>query len=159
MIIQTKFTNGGLPALALSPTIRIRKVSDNSLVITDDAMSEVGGGWYKYNFTAYTGSVDYAMRADAGSPVTGYERYVGTGNENFVTDIWDAQVDDHVVSGSIGSAVKFILESENGRWQVVNGQLIVFDENNTTEIARFNVFDSDNNPITDPDFISQRKRV
>ena len=159
MIIQTKFTDGGIPKLGLTPTLRIRKVSDNSLVVTDAAMSEVGGGWYKYTFTAYTGSVDYAMRADGGAVITGYERYTAMGNENFVTDIWDAQTANHTVSGSLSAGMEFIHNSENGGWKVESGKLIIYKEDNITEVAQFNIFDSNNESTSAPDEISERKRI
>ena len=47
MYVTAYFTDGGTPATGLTPTIRIRDLSDNSLVITDASMTEVGDGHYK----------------------------------------------------------------------------------------------------------------
>lgn len=70
-----------VPAEGLSPlpTIRIRRLSDNALVVTDDAMTEVGDGFYQYDFGAGSPEIfeqveDYAARAFAGT-LTGRDRY------------------------------------------------------------------------------------
>ena len=74
MKILTYFTEYGIPKEGLSPTIRIRKLSDNSLVITDAAMSEVGDGSYAYNFTGYTNE-EYSIRCYGGSGLPIEEQY------------------------------------------------------------------------------------
>ena len=51
MKILAFFTSSGSPATGLSPTIRIRDLFDDSLVVTDAVMSESGDGNYKYDFT------------------------------------------------------------------------------------------------------------
>jgi len=83
MYITAFFTNKGVPATGLTATIRIRDVSDNSLIITDDSMIEVGDGWYKYDFTTYDATKDYAIRCDGGSTLEGNDRYTYGGNEQF----------------------------------------------------------------------------
>ena len=47
-------TGGGSPATGMSPlpTIRIRRISDNTLVVTDVSMVELGDGWYNFDFTS-----------------------------------------------------------------------------------------------------------
>jgi hypothetical protein len=61
------FTNAGTPVEGLSVTIRVYKLSDNSVVVNDAAVSEVGGGAYKYDFTAlYDATADYIARMNAG---------------------------------------------------------------------------------------------
>lgn len=85
--ITAPFTNSGSPALGLSPTIRIRDVSDGSLVITDEAMTEVGDGNYSYTFTSYDPNENYAIRCDGGGSLPNAERYTFGGNENYIDDI------------------------------------------------------------------------
>ena len=87
MYITAFYTNDGAPATGLSPTVRIRRVSDNALVITDAAMSEVGDGWYKYDYSAYDEELDYAIRCDGGSSLTNADRYKYAGNESYIDDI------------------------------------------------------------------------
>jgi len=109
MIISSFFTKDLAPATGLSPTIRIRDLSDNSLVVTDAAMSEVGDGWYKYDFTGYSTAKDYAIRSDGTSTLSGSERYQYAGNENFKGDVadqvWDEPIADHTASGATGEAL------------------------------------------------------
>jgi hypothetical protein len=82
MDIIAFFTNSGIPAAGLSPTIRIRRVSTGALLVTDAAMTEIGDGFYKYNFAAYDPTIDYAIRCDGGIILSGSERYTYAGNEN-----------------------------------------------------------------------------
>ena len=87
MKILAFFTSSGTPVTGLTPTIRIRDLSDNSLVITDASMSEVGDGHYQYNFTAYDKDTDYAIRCDGGITLNESDRYTYAGNENYIDDI------------------------------------------------------------------------
>lgn len=158
IIFRVYFTDAGIPTTGLSPTIRVRKVSDASLAVADDPMFEIGDGWYKYDFTQYTGSVGYAVRADGGPALTSYERYATLGNENFVTDRFAADLFALNVSGSMNNAMQLIRNTENGGWKILNNQLIIFREDNLAEVARFNLFDASGSPTskTNP---SERTRV
>lgn len=89
MIITAFFTENGIPKTGLSPTIRIRTLSDNVLVITDVAMTEVGDGFYKYDFTTYDGTVGYSIRCDGGATLQDGERYTSGTNDSFAEDISD----------------------------------------------------------------------
>lgn len=72
--IVSLFTNLGVPATGLSPTIRIRRVSDQVLVVTDAAMTEQGDGLYSYDFTTSDGE-EYAIRVDGTATLPNAERY------------------------------------------------------------------------------------
>jgi hypothetical protein len=61
-------------ATGLTPTIRIRKVSDGSLVVTDDSMAEVGDGAYRYDFASVVVGTQYVFRIDFGVSY-GLDRY------------------------------------------------------------------------------------
>jgi hypothetical protein len=87
MKILAFFTSNGIPAMGLVPIIRIRNLLDNSLVVTDAIMAEVGDGHYQYNFTSYNKDIDYAIRCDGGISLSGMERYTYAGNENYIDDI------------------------------------------------------------------------
>lgn len=75
MYFVAYFTNGGTPATGLSPTISIWRVSDNALLIDAAAMTEIAGGFYKYDYGAYDPTVDVVARADGGATLSGYDRY------------------------------------------------------------------------------------
>ena len=87
MIILAPFTNDGLPATGLSPTIRIRELPSKNLVVTDAAMEEVGDGSYSYDFSGYDSLKSYSIRCDGGNTLVNADRYVFAGNESYVDDI------------------------------------------------------------------------
>ena len=72
------FTNNGAPRTGLSPLPKKKKkkISDNSEVVSSKNMTEVGYGWYKYDFTSlYAAGEEYAAVADASSAIADPERY------------------------------------------------------------------------------------
>jgi hypothetical protein len=83
-LIVTTFTEQGVPKTGLTPTLRIRDLSDNSLIITDGEMSEVGDGFYKYTFTTYDPFKNYSIRCYGGASLPIFERYK-YGVNNFVS--------------------------------------------------------------------------
>ena len=101
MNILAFFTSSGVPATGLSPTVRVRDISDGSLVVTDAAMTETGDGFYKYDFSTYNSSLDYAIRCDGGITLPDAERYVYAGNE-YVDAVWDEKLADHTEAGTFG---------------------------------------------------------
>ena len=106
MYIKADFSKDGTPQTGLTPTIRIRTISDNVLVVTDAAMSEIGDGSYKYDFVAYEGTLKYAVRCDGGVTLSDSERYSFGSNDSFAEDItdqvWDESSGDHETPGSFG---------------------------------------------------------
>lgn len=91
MYIISYFTQGGVPKTGLSPTLKIWRVSDAFPVIVAGSMSEIGGGFYRYNFSGYSPTIDYAIRCDGGDVLSNSERYSFAGNEGFHDDIYDIQ--------------------------------------------------------------------
>lgn len=81
MNIVAFFTSSGVPATGLSPTIRVRNISTGALTVTDQAMAEVGDGFYKYDYATYDPTIDYAIRCDGTVTLPAAERYVYGGNE------------------------------------------------------------------------------
>lgn len=145
--ITAYFTSGGLPATGLVPGLTIRNVSTAAVVQTG-TLSELGDGWYRYDFTGYTGSIDYAITVNGSSSLLD-SQFAYAGNENFVDDIWGAQRSDHTVAGSMGatmthmsSTIDFLRSIEGGRWQIAGTQMIFYAPDNSTEVARFDLYDS-----------------
>ena len=52
------------------------------------------------------------------------------------------------ISGTVGS----IYDIQYGRWRIVNDQMIFYKEDNSTEVARFDLFDDAGNPTMDSVF-------
>lgn len=109
MNILAFFTNNGVPATGLSPTIRIRDVFDNSLLVTDANMSEVGDGNYKYDFTSYDLHKDYSIRCDGGIILPNSERYTYGGNENYIEDIENSTLSDQISAIDCSSSASEII--------------------------------------------------
>ena len=76
MWVVAAFTNKGVPETGLSPTVTGYDLSDNSVVINAQSMSEVGGGVYKYDFTTYDSAKDYVYICDGTGTLPDFERYV-----------------------------------------------------------------------------------
>lgn len=80
MFVTTFFTQSGTPKTGLTPKLDIYRVSDDSLIVSSQNMSETGGGWYKYDFTQYVRGVEYVMVCDGGATLAISERYTCGGN-------------------------------------------------------------------------------
>lgn len=132
----------GQPATGLTPTIRIRELATNTLVVTDAAMTEVGDGAYSYEFTAYDPAVDYSFRSDAGATLV--SRYGFNSTEE----------DDSAVINQMATDITFIRNAESGKWEIVDNQMIFYTPDGLTEIMRFNLF----NEAGDPSMVSVYKR-
>ena len=89
------FTDSNGPVTGLSPTVRIRDLSDGSLVVTDAALVEKGDGHYAYDFTLYDYEKSYAVRVDGGVSLANAFRYKHSGNDNFSDDI-DSILDNNI---------------------------------------------------------------
>ena len=55
------------------------------------------------------------------------------------------------------SNVDFISNIEGGKWSIESNQMVFYEDDNVTEIARFNLFDKNGNPAVDN--IYKRTRV
>jgi hypothetical protein len=99
------FTESGTPKTGLTPTVRIWDVGEEDLVVEDSPMSELGDGFYFFDFEAYNEEKDYAVRCDAGATLSGADRYTFAGNESYIDDIWGAQTVNHRIVGSFGEAL------------------------------------------------------
>jgi len=110
MYIVSFFTDDGTPKTGLTPTIKIRDVSDNSLLINGDSMIETGDGFYKYNYVAYDSEKDYAILSDGGISLSDIDRYKIAGNESYVDDIadgvWDENLQNHPLPYSASTSVR-----------------------------------------------------
>jgi len=82
-----------------SPTVRIRDMADNSLVVTDGAMSEVGDGAYKYDFSTAVSGHEYSIRVDFGASFTnpnsryrwGYHKEGSAGGAS-AQEVWEYNI-------------------------------------------------------------------
>jgi len=80
MLLLAFFLDKGVPKTGLSPTIDVWE-DDGTQVVTAQAMTEIAGGFYKYDFAGYDESKDYCIRADGGVALAVNDRYVFNTNE------------------------------------------------------------------------------
>jgi len=87
-------------------------------------------------------------------------RLYGTG-KLVDNSVWATVQNDMVGSDvikSIATDVTYLRDIEGGKWELVGNQMIFYAADNTTEVSRFNMFDSDGNATTTGD-IYKRERV
>jgi hypothetical protein len=171
--ITVQFTSSGVSVTGLSPTINIYNVATNALVVTNGSLTEIGSGWYKYNFTAYDYTLNYVFTIDGGVSLSANDRYKYGGNESYEEDttdgVWDEPATNHTNSGSTGlmlnqtkadtativvseasltTILNIVLQYEKGRTMIdVNAAtLTVYAVDNVTPIQVFNLLDSLGNP-------------
>lgn len=80
------FTVDGVGETGLSTTVNIWQVNDNSLVVNSASMTEIASGFYKYNYTSFSNSLDYVVQCNGGATLDNSERYlfgVSKSNTNY----------------------------------------------------------------------------
>lgn len=149
MTIISFFSNAGVPVTSLSPTIDIW-TDDGTQVVSSGVMTEVDGGFYKYDFSTYDGSLNYVFRSDGGVSLADSDRYTFGSNE--IASVWDEDVNDHTITNSTGATlanIEFLADRvrniEEGNWRIIGNQMIFYDLTDT-ELFRFNFFDEFDNP-------------
>ena len=143
-------TTNNVPATSLSPTIRIWEVSASShtLVVTDDSMTAVGDGFYKYEFTTQDPLKHYNFRADTGSSQPAGERYhVGASSlspEEISDVVWDEDLTLHTETDSGSELLKLLVKFEENRTRIdpTAKTLTIFDDDGTTPLHVFDLKDA-----------------
>jgi len=177
-----RYLENGLPVSGLTVNVQLRDTkTGNYLDFADNTwkssgwtqkqaqLSDLGDGSYQYDWNSAL-SVTSSMIVAAEFEVTsvGYEAestdYILFGLHAFSPDdvaaaVWNRPTAAHTTPGTFGVLVKdtganvsTIKEIETGRWKIENNQLILYASDNTTEIARFNLFDRDGQPTEDQVF-------
>ncbi len=71
----------------------------------------------------------------------------GLMNKQLIADaVWDADLSSHTATGSMGKALNQLFDESGGKREIVGTQEIFYKADGTTEIMRFNLFDSGGNP-------------
>ena len=60
--------------------------------------------------------------------------------------VWDEVASGHVAPGSAGALLGLVHSILGGKQQIIGNQLVCYAADNATEVARFNLFDSDGDP-------------
>lgn len=153
MYILSFFNDDGIPKTGLTPTIKIRDVSNGSLLINGSSMAEVGDGFYRYDYVAYDSEKDYAIVCDGGISLSDSERYVYAGNESYVDDVTNGVWSEPLSAYNTGAGKIQQLQVLDGfvRIDTVNGMAGTAFPIGTYKIPSNNLIDAlaiaDNNNI------------
>ena len=114
MLFLVFFTDRGTPQTGLTPDVDVWE-TDGTQVVTTAAMSEIGGGWYSYDFAGYDDTKDYVSRADGGSSLPGLDRYKQgtTSLPALVPDVadavWDEPATSHQTLANMGAVYTLLV--------------------------------------------------
>ena len=117
------FTNNGVRQTGLSPTIDIYDLANNSKVINAASMTEVGAGFYKYDFLGQDSDKDYVAIVDGTASISNdAERYIplasGIGEAEAVTVTPAPQISGAGGGGLLLDTTRFPLEFERYKKQL-----------------------------------------
>ena len=174
-IITSQFSTSGVPQFGLTPIIDIFQLdpSVNTQIVSAAPLQEIGGGWYRYNFTTYDPSKTYVFTIDGGSSLSQCDRYRYGGNESYVEDITKSVLEEplvyHATTGSLAESVAMIkadtasimvsetaivilldtiLKYQRNRTRIdtANAQLVIYDDDGTTPLTTFDLKDFNGMP-------------
>ena len=75
MIVNQYLHNAGVPATGLSAVITIYENGNGTPVVSAQAMSEYGNGFYYYDFTTYNQRNRYQVYIDGSATLPNASRY------------------------------------------------------------------------------------
>jgi len=154
MFVVTRFDNNGVPAIGLSPLIRIRDIETGNVVVSG-TMSEIGDGFYKYEFFGYDISKEYAILCDSVS-LTGDNRYKFLATEEY-GDVIETVA---LINDNIDLRTLLLRKILTNRLELVDGSTnnwILYDDNDTDVLTTWDVTDQNNDVIIEPDHGSSRR--
>lgn len=158
------FSTNGIPETGLSPTITIRDTSDGSVVVNGAAMTEVGGGAYKYDFSNDTAK-KYSAVMDGGVDTLD-SRYMTAWSERAKAEaeVIDILEDSNELQGNQSNwltatgfassadmawMIKIITNKKELKKTGDVWSLIIYNDDNVTPILSKEIKDSSGNNITD----------
>ncbi len=130
--IPISFAADGVPKTGLSPTIDIYRRSDSVKVISAQACTEVGSGFYQYNFTTCDTDDDYDQIVDSNdATLTGGQRYaIGVIDHTIVMASVIDNLDAVIVNPTKGSLLFYAQKLQRA---LVN-KLIITNTTGNTEM-------------------------
>lgn len=177
-IISSFFTKNGSPETGLTPLITIRELDPtnpalSTVVVNGAVVTEVGGGWYRYDFTTYDVTKDYVMTVDGGGSLAAHERYQSGANNSFkeenADETWNSPATGFLTLGTMGwllnqigadtqqiridvtsaiSLIDTLLDYDENRTKIdkIAKTLTIYDDSGTTAIKVFDLKDSNGAP-------------
>ena len=159
---QAYMTNGNLVrASGLSPVITYTAGVQNILLQSASAtiVTAGGGGGSSPSAIEIATQVDSTLSTSHGSG--SWEGVAGSGASpsDIANAVWNADMSLHTASGTAGAFMNFMYGMEGGRWKIDTtlNQMVFYKSDNTTEIARFNLYDKGGSAANDD--VYERKRT
>lgn len=145
--ITAFFTEGFSPKTGLSPIVDVYRISDNFRVVAAQTMTQIGGGYYKYNFADYDDTEEYVVIADGGVGISNMERYKFASTEDADNKATFQDADymrakyHKLLEGA--RAMQPVLDIEEGRWFIDENlkQQFFYVGNGPVLAAVFNLLD------------------
>ena len=148
MLFTTYFDATGFPISGLSPTIKITEVGSGSVVVSGATMSEVGDGFYVYDFVGFDITKDYAILSDAVTlPDSIRYKDAATGEYGDIIN------NINLVSDNVELRTALIRKILTNRLELVDGDTdnwTLYDDDSTTPLFKWDVTDK-----TDTDVIQE----
>lgn len=150
----------------LQVTIDIRKISDNSCIVSEDDMTEMSDGAYSYTFSSYDDTIDYLFicKASSGDRVYAVNNSVQDQTKTTVDDIENKvdivdevvdrievdttsienKVDDANTNIGIISSLASLIKKALWNKKVLTGQPdyyeeVLYDDDGTTELRKHSI--------------------
>ncbi len=148
MFIVAFFRKNGSPISSLTPLLSAVKLNDNTCALASVSMTAVNGlaGLYFYDASALDDQYEYVFMVDGGASLQDSERYV-FGISAYTCDLSEITVD---------SEISRKINSNNWRIDKTNKQLIFYDDDQTTPIYTFDLYDERGKSVVNP---IERRRV
>jgi len=145
MWVLAYFTEEGQPVTGLSPTVLIKDVDTGADVITGSAMVDIGDGFYRYDFSAYNPTKNYAVTCDSVT-LSGVERYTyaSSGEYGEVLDSIESTV------GVVDIRTTLLRKIQTNRLELFDGDTnnwILYDDDAVTPLLTFSVSDKNGDII------------
>ena len=138
MWITTSFQSENVTVSGLSPTIRIRDVSDGS-VVASGIMSELGEGFYTHDFTGYDITREYVILCDAVilSDLNRYKSLTTGEYGDIINNIG-------LVSDNIDFRAGLVKKIWQNKLELLDGDtgnFVIYDDDGTTPLVSWDVTD------------------
>ena len=149
----TLLDNTGNPVTGENVLYDIRKTDDTALSPPNNGSlleSTVSSGVYKQNLVIDTAGTYICYVTCSGYPTQ--TRNIIVNQETVADSVWSA-----TVALQLANDIEFIKDVEGGRWKIINNQLLLYKEDNTTQIATFNLYNK-NYELAEED-VYERVRV
>ncbi len=155
MLLTTYFDTSGAPVTGLTPIIKIRDIDTGIVVISGATMSEVGDGFYVYDFVGYDITKDYSILSDSVTlSLKSRYKYNATGEYGDIINNVD------LASDNIELRVALIRKILTNKLELFDGDTEnwkLYDDDSTTLLFEWNVTDKNDNPIVQESNVDSKR--